>query len=645
MKRYIFLIIIFAAFGELAAQNNPYDIDDECYEYYMEAENLVGTPGFNIPAEKLLRTANRKDDTKAITLYYVLQLRNLSTTARNKEVPDEYDAEMEKAHEQLKKAAKTYGYSQYYYYSYSVIQNYYYNHRKTQKTFELINKMQSEAIAENDAYGLWMSDRYLIDLYVAQNDYVSAKRYVKRCIDTFESTDDETIKRQSACRLYCDMADTYPIGADSVRINIAKALNARKVHMDTLRCNYHVAKIAALDKDAPRYLEARDYCLGDPNLVNISRSANTMFGILDKLMEGTLSITDIPFEKIQRLREIKYIANIAEEYGHKELAFEIEKRLVVEEEKHIAKLNQSKLSELEVNMGKTSLQANLADREQKIQRILRIFFYSGLCVLFIITIILLFYIQSLRKFNKNLKEANEKALAADAAKTRFVQNMSHEVRTPLNAIVGFSQLLSLPDGTFTPEEKDEFSGHIINNTKMLTMLLDDILNASAMDTGNYRISIEDGECSFICQAAISSAEHRLQPGVKMIYANPEDERFNFRTDPQRAQQIIINLLTNACKHTTAGEIRVGWSLDENPGEVTFWVTDTGPGVPEDKAEVIFDRFAKLNEFVQGTGLGLSICRDIASRMRGRVYLDTTYKVGGARFVFVVPAEPNETIPA
>ena len=213
--------------------------------------------------------------------------------------------------------------------------------------------------------------------------------------------------------------------------------------------------------------------------------------------------------------------------------------------------------------------------------------------------------------------------------------MSHEVRTPLNAIVGFSQLLSLPDGSFSPEEKDEFSNHIINNTKMLTMLLDDILNTTAMDSGNYRITFEDGEAGFICQSAIRSAEHRLQPGVTMTYVPQFEGQHLFRTDPRRVQQILINLLTNSCKHTTKGEIKLGCSLKENPGEVTFWVTDTGPGIPPDQAEAIFNRFTKLNDFVQGTGLGLSICRDIASKMNGRVYLDTSY-TGGARFVLVLP---------
>ena len=174
---------------------------------------------------------------------------------------------------------------------------------------------------------------------------------------------------------------------------------------------------------------------------------------------------------------------------------------------------------------------------------------------------------------------------------------------------------------------------------MLTMLLDDILNISAMDNGSYRIVYSSGEMHFMANEALSSTEHRLQPGVKMYYAPESEEPFTFTTDPRRVQQILTNILTNACKHTTEGEIRLTSSLKENPGYVTYAVTDTGPGVAPEAAEKIFERFTKLNDFVQGTGLGLSICRDISARMGAKVFLDTSHTAKGARFVFMVPVDP------
>ena len=620
----------------LAAQNNPYAIDDECYKYFKQAELLIGKEGFEEVNNELLRTAITKDDKKSQTLYYVERLKNASRSIPpHVYTTEEQDQKILQYMADLKEVADRFGYPQYYYYAYEITQNYFYNHNKIIRTMELVQELQQVATQRKDAYGLWMSQRYMVSLYVAQSDYISAKSYIQKAIKIYEESKDPVIRRQSPSRLYCDLADTYNIGADSVKINIQKAMKAATLHLDSLRCSYHLAKIAAYEKDTQNYRRYRDYCLSDPQINTISKTAPLMFKTLDAIMEGRFDANVINSLSVARVREIKYLANVAEVYGYEEQGFEIERLLVQKFERHIAEANMSKITELDARLGNNELQKELATKSKEVLNVTRLVMILLTILLMAIITFLIIHLRTLRKKNSRLREANEKAELANAAKTRFVQNMSHEVRTPLNAIVGFSQLLSLPDGSFPPEEKEEFSNHIINNTKMLTMLLDDILNTTAMDSGNYRITFEDGEAGFICQSAISSAEHRLQPGVTMTYVPQFEGQHLFRTDPRRVQQILINLLTNSCKHTTQGEIKLGCSLEENPGEVTFWVTDTGPGIPADQAEAIFNRFTKLNDFVQGTGLGLSICRDIAGKMNGRVYLDTSY-TGGARFVLVLP---------
>ena len=519
------------------------------------------------------------------------------------------------------------------------------------KLMELAQEMQTYARENGDEYGMWMGTRYLVSLYVAQNDYLSAKKFILEALNIFHNSTDPTVKRQSVCRLYCDLADTYPIGHDSVRINLKKAEQAAKQHLDTLRCHYQRAKLAAFDKDIKSYEQHRDYCRQDRLLFQISSTAQQLFSRIDSLVYG-YGLKDINFDYYTtRLREVKYTANIAEVYGFKDLAFEIEKSLNAFNEQKISQTNQSRLVEMSARMGNNMLQAQVTAQSIQMRR-------TSILLMILLTIILLGTLVFLLFYIRSLRRTNEKVRLADAAKTRFVQNMSHEVRTPLNAIVGFSQLLSLPDGSFPEaekeefalpdgsfpeEEKEEFAAHIINNSKMLTMLLDDILNASAMDKGTYKITYEPGELHRMAQAAISSTEHRLQPGVHMLYVPEQEEPFTFVTDPGRVQQILINLLSNACKHTSAGEIRLTSSLKANPGYVTFAVTDTGMGIPPEQAEKIFERFAKLNDFVQGTGLGLSICRDIADRMGAKVYLDTAYSGKGARFIFQVPVEPTTTL--
>ena len=317
--------------------------------------------------------------------------------------------------------------------------------------------------------------------------------------------------------------------------------------------------------------------------------------------------------------ELRYLVNHGVKVRHALLVMEEEMyrrpKRYEEMQYMLSRVNNMRLEEASGRYQNYALNRQLTEKSQEVIMATRLVEFLVMVILLVSSGFFWVHNRNLRKARemdeeriRELKEANEQVELANAAKTRFVQNMSHEVRTPLNAIVGFS---------------------------------DDILNASAMDSGKYRVSYEEGEMHFIAQAAIRSAEHRLQPGVKMYYAPESEEPFQFQTDPRRVQQILINLLTNSCKHTKEGEIRLSSSLTSRPGFVSYSVTDTGPGVPVDQAERIFDRFTKLNDFVQGTGLGLSICRDIAERMGASVYLDTTYTAGGARFIFEVPVDPPQ----
>ena len=243
----------------------------------------------------------------------------------------------------------------------------------------------------------------------------------------------------------------------------------------------------------------------------------------------------------------------------------------------------------------------------------------------------------MEKKNKELKAAIDKAAKADAFKNQLIKSMSHEIRTPMNAIIGFSQLLSMPDGYNTAEEKSQYANYIESNANMLLMLIDDLLSLGDAENGCYNISISEASVNDICRKAINSVEFRCPSNVQMRFETDVRDDFTIKTDPRRVQQLLIHYLTNACKHTTKGEIVLSFSLLANLGSLSFSVTDTGSGVPPEMAEDIFERFIKANEFKQGVGLGLNVCSTIANKLNGKVYLDNSYK-GGARFFFVLPAE-------
>ena len=546
------------------------------------------------------------------------------------------DAAVEKAFAELRDAAHEAGDKRYYYYAYQLAQQYFYSNGKEQRAHQLAEQMQQTALREQDAYGIWTSGRFLASMYIGQNDYGNAKPYLLQAINTYRTTDDVLVRSQSPTRLYCDLADTYPVGSDSVHYCIARALEGAKEHADTLRCRLHLAHLAALDGHWDQYCRWRDYCLEDPAIDRIERNARTYFALIDAVQDGSIFQLEDQILDLPSVHEMKVIATLCENRDYKKLALRLQKSLVQKMENALSYNNRSKLPELEVSMGKAALSADLRAQERKYTMVVHLLLIIMALFFGIMALLLYLHVRNLQAANKEVKQAN-------AAKTRFVQNMSHEIRTPLNAIVGFSQLLSLPDGSLSSTEKEEFSGYIINNAKMLTMLLDDILNVSALDTGSYRIIMEEGEMHGMAREAITSSEHRLQAGVTMTYQPQQEAPFRFVTDPRRVQQILINLLTNACKHTSSGSIVLSSSLTEFPGYVTYAVTDSGPGIPPENAEKIFERFTKLNDFVQGTGLGLSICRDIAERMDASIYLDTAYTGTGARFVLKLPIrETNQT---
>ena len=177
----------------------------------------------------------------------------------------------------------------------------------------------------------------------------------------------------------------------------------------------------------------------------------------------------------------------------------------------------------------------------------------------------------------------------------------------------------------------------MNNTQLLTVMVNDMLDIADMQNGQYAINKVPTNLNEVARQAIKAIEYRIPPGVKLIRQPGLDEKARYMTDNMRVQQILINFLTNACKYCNGGDIVFGSSLTENPGYITFYVEDHGPGVPEDKAESIFDRFIKLDPNKQGAGLGLSICRMMAQNLGGKVWLDTHY-TEGARFILAIPKE-------
>lgn len=241
---------------------------------------------------------------------------------------------------------------------------------------------------------------------------------------------------------------------------------------------------------------------------------------------------------------------------------------------------------------------------------------------------------SLEQKQGELLEAKNKAEANSLLKTSFLADMSHEIRTPLNAIVGFSQVIASQCDTLSADERRKIIEIINKNSNLLTGLLNSILDISRIESGRARYVIEDVEVVDLCRAMLSSVQMANANCGLEFNLDAESETIFLRTDRQRFQQVIVNLLSNAVKFTKEGGVTLSVRSTDD-GEVEVAVSDTGRGIPPDKAEEVFARFVKLDEYASGTGLGLSLCRMIVERFGGKIWVDRTY-TKGARLVFSMP---------
>lgn len=252
-------------------------------------------------------------------------------------------------------------------------------------------------------------------------------------------------------------------------------------------------------------------------------------------------------------------------------------------------------------------------------------------------------VSAMMQIENELKEARDRAEESDRLKTSFLANMSHEIRTPMNGILGFANLLKDPE--LKGEKRDLYVKHIEQSSKQLLNIIDDIIDISKIESGQLKISNRPVRINGIMDEVYSSFFHRIRgdaPGQKRVTFNLEkgviSPSFTLVTDDFRLRQVFNNLIGNAIKFTEEGKITFGYVLKNNR-HIEFFVKDTGPGIPENMLDLIFDRFGQVDQesYSQpsGTGLGLPISKNLVKLMGGEMWVESKVNKGSI-FRFTLP---------
>lgn len=228
-------------------------------------------------------------------------------------------------------------------------------------------------------------------------------------------------------------------------------------------------------------------------------------------------------------------------------------------------------------------------------------------------------------------KAKEKAEESDRMKSTFLANMSHEIRTPLNAIIGFSRIIAECDDL---EERMEYFKIVESNNERLLLLINEILDLSRIESEKVQFTLAPTDLTQMCKEIYDSLALRCPKDVSFVIDEKSPQNITILTDKNRLTQVLSNLIGNSFKFTKQGTITFGFRKGIN-NTISFFVKDTGVGMQKEKANKIFDRFTKLNDFVQGSGLGLSICKTIVEKLGGTISVETEEEKG-SKFLVVLP---------
>lgn len=646
IQRILFIIPFVLCSTVCAQEEKEFNVDRVLYSYYQHCQENVDDPAVLLMADSLYQMSDKKGDLRMQAVALTLKLDHYYFKGEKEDSIIYYT-------NAVKEFAEKTNQLKYYYFAWNnrLILFYMKTGQSSVALYEA-HEMLRDAQKRDSKIGLLYCYNSLFQIYEIKNLKSLAIEY---CLKGIELTETYKVDNYNLSTSYTEVAKYY-VDQDHLSqalemLKKAEATANASTHVLSAKLGYMYYYLAMGDpRNAWKLLQEARTLIEQDKKLDIHKKLyfeNEFFYYKHtKQYQRALEAADKLIAAEQRLNEhalksshYRMKGEIYQAMGRNELANDYLTKYILLEDSIRHKNEEQSISGFATLVNMERL--NSEKKELMLQAQRRELHNKQLLIFSLITLLFFVFIFLYRenRLNKRLLHSEEElrkarnvAEAASQMKTMFIQSMSHEIRTPLNSIVGFSQILG--DRYQDDPDTKIYASIIEENSNNLLRLITDVLELSDLDKTGWipaDILTNINDC---CQLSADSISSDVQDGVQLSF-QPACEQLIVKSNPERIMQVLINLLHNAAKFTLKGSITLTYSVMENERKICFSITDTGSGIPLEKQEAIFDRFAKLNSYSQGTGLGLSICRGIAEKLGGSLKVDPKY-TKGARFEFVIP---------